>query len=147
MKLLIQLTAISFLFAVVTSCGKSDPEPTTPYPYVTFIATLTGASEVPANPSTASGVATLTFNPSTKIMALTVNHNIATPTAGHIHRGATTVAGPVTFGFTSAVSPINYTSIAIDAAQEADLFANLYYVNIHTALYPGGEIRGQLIKQ
>jgi CHRD domain len=147
MKLFIKIITIAFIVVGVTSCSKSDPDPTTPYPYVTFLATLTGASEVPANPSTASGTATLTFNPSTKIMALTVNHNITTPTAGHIHKGATTVAGPVTFGFTSPASPINYTSVAIDAAQEADLFANLYYVNIHTALYPGGEIRGQLIKQ
>ena len=29
-------------------------------------------------------------------------------------------------------------------AQVADLFAGLYYVNIHSNVFPGGEIRGQL---
>ena len=29
-------------------------------------------------------------------------------------------------------------------AQYGDLAAGLYYVNIHTAQYPGGEVRGQL---
>jgi hypothetical protein len=146
MKHLIRFSIIALFVTGFNSCSKSDPAPTT-YPYVTFVATLTGGSEVPANPSTASGTATLSYNPSTKIMALTVNHNIATPTAAHIHKGASNVAGGVIFGFASAVSPINYTSVALDAAQEADLYANLYYVNVHTATYPGGEIRGQLIKQ
>ncbi|HEY3281717.1 MAG TPA: CHRD domain-containing protein, partial [Armatimonadota bacterium] len=36
---------------------------------------------------------------------------------------------------------------AFPAAHLADLFAGNVYVNIHTAVYPGGEIRGQLILQ
>ena len=35
----------------------------------------------------------------------------------------------------------------ITPAQYADLAAGLYYVNIHTARFPGGEIRGQLRKR
>ncbi len=146
MKHLMKLMAIAVIFTGIASCTKTDPAPPV-YPYVTFQATLTGGSEVPANPSTASGTATLTYNPGTKIIAITINHNIAAATAGHIHKGAANVAGPVVFGFANALSPINYTSVALDATQEADLFANQYYVNIHTALYPGGEIRGQLFKQ
>lgn len=146
MKKILQFTALAFLFAGFVSCKKDDTTPT-PNPNITFLATLNGANEVPANASTATGSATLTFNTSTKILTITVTHTVGTPTAGHIHKAAAGTNGGVIFGFTSPVSPINYTSIALDAAQEADLNANLYYVNIHTAAFPGGEIRGQLIKQ
>ena len=65
-----------------------------------------------------------------------------------IHKGAVGVPGGVVFGFPAPItSPIDYTSVALDSTQQADLNANMYYVNIHSAAYPGGEIRGQLIKQ
>jgi hypothetical protein len=147
MKQLLRLTGITLLLVGFISCSKSsDPAPT-PNPNVTFQATLSGASEVPANASAATGTATLTFNTTTKIFTVTVTHNVASPTASHIHRAAAGVNGSVIFGFSSATSPITYTSAALDATQEADLNANLYYVNVHTAANPGGEIRGQLIKQ
>jgi hypothetical protein len=114
---------------------------------VTFKANLNGVSEVPANTSTATGTATLIFNTTTKIFTITVTHNISAPTNGHIHKGAVGVSGSPVFPFTTYTSPINYTSIALDATQEADLNAGLYYVNIHSAAFTGGEIRGQLIKQ
>lgn len=108
---------------------------------------MTGAQEVPANASTATGDATLTFNTTTKVFTLMVTHTIASPTNGHIHKAAVGVSGGVIFPFASFTSPISYTSPALDATQEADLNAGLYYVNIHTAAFPNGEIRGQLIKQ
>jgi hypothetical protein len=42
--------------------------------------------------------------------------------------------------------PISYTSVALTAEQEADLMANLYYVNLHS-LRLLSEIRGQLVKE
>ena len=144
MKHLFRFITIALFVTGFASCNKSDPAPN---PNVTFLATLNGANEVPANASTATGTATLTFNTTTKIFTLSVTHNIAAPTNGHIHKGVVGVSGGVIFGFTSLTSPINYTSVALDATQEADLNANLYYVNIHTAAFAGGEIRGQLIKQ
>src|SRR5687768_5378941 len=147
MKRFIKFLAISIITAGMVSCDKDDDDPV-PDANVTFKATLDGASEAPTpTPSTATGTATLVFNTTTKIFTITVTHSITGATNGHIHIGAVGVSGPPVFPFTTFDSPINYTSVALDAAQEADLNANLYYVNIHTAAYPAGEIRGQLIKQ
>ena len=148
MKKIINLLTISLLIASLFSCSKSDSNPApAPVTTTTFLATLNGTSEVPSNASAATGTATLTFNTTTKIFTITVTHNIAAPTNGHIHKGAAGISGAPVFPFTSFTSPIAYTSVALDAAQEADLNANLYYVNIHTVAFSGGEIRGQLIKQ
>lgn len=131
------------------SCSKSST--TTPDPNITFKATLNAANERPTpNTSTATGSSTLVFNNDTKILTVTTTYTGLTgaATGAHIHKGDVTVAGSVIFAFTAVtVSPITYTSIALDATQEADLKAGLYYVNVHTALNAGGEIRGQLIKQ
>lgn len=139
--------AVFFLLSVAVSCSNDDDPTPTPNPIVTFKATLNGANESTPNASTATGTSTLTFNTTTKIFTISVTHTIAAPTNGHIHKGAIGVSGSPVFPFVSFTSPITYTSIALDASQEADLNAELYYVNIHTGAFPGGEIRGQLIKQ
>ncbi len=112
-----------------------------------FKATMTGASETPPNASTATGLALLTFNKETKIFTVVVTYTGITPIGGHIHKGLAGVAGSVIFGFSNLASPINYTSVALTADQETDLNGGLYYTNLHTTTYGGGEIRGQLIKQ
>jgi hypothetical protein len=140
----IQLVVFVGLIFTIVSCDKDDEKD----PNVTFVATINGVSEVPANGSEASGTATLTFNTDTKIFVIEVTFAGVVATAAHIHKGAVGVSGGVEFGFTNPItSPINYTSVALDAAQEADLNAELYYVNIHSEEFPGGEIRGQLVKQ
>jgi hypothetical protein len=147
MKQMTRILAFAIISLGLFSCKKDDPAPA-PDPNTTFKATVNGTSEVPANASTFTGNATLVFNNNTKIFTITVNHTVTTPTNGHIHKGAVGVSGGVIFPFlTPWTSPIVYTSAALDATQEADLNAGLYYVNIHTAAFPGGEIRGQLIKQ
>ncbi len=147
MKNVLFVCGIVLLSTGMFSCKKSsDPAPA-PDPNVTYKATINGASEVPANASAATGTATLVFNTNTKIFTVTVNFTGITAINGHIHKAAVGVSGPVIFPFASFASPITYTSGALDATQEADLNAGLYYVNLHTTALPGGEIRGQLIKQ
>jgi CHRD domain len=145
MKHVTKFLAAILILAGFISCNNDDDP--TPNPNVTFLATLNGTQEAPPNASTFTGAATLTFNTTTKIFTVTVTHNVPAPTNGHIHIGAVGVSGPVVFPFATFASPISYTSAALTATQEADLNANLYYVNIHTAAFPGGEIRGQLMKQ
>lgn len=147
MKSALNFSVILLLLFIGVSCSNSDDNPTpAPTPViVTFNATLDGASEVPANTSTATGSATLSYNKTTKIFTLNLTYSGITPTMGHIHVGAVGVSGPVVFPFSSLTSPFSYTSVALTAAQEADLLANKYYVNLHTDAFPGGEIRGQLV--
>ena len=143
----IKLMAIVFIFSSLTSCKKDSTAP--PDPNITFKATLWGGAETPSNSSTGTGTSTLIFNNNTKIFTITTTYSGLTGTAtlGHIHKGAVGVAGSPVFTFTNLTSPIVYTSLALTAAQEADLKAGLYYTNVHTAMFGGGEIRGQLIQQ
>jgi hypothetical protein len=147
MKTLLGFLAISFFVLSTNSCSNSDDD-SAPAPtpvIVSFNATLNGANEVPPNASTATGTATLSYNKTSKILTLNVTYSGITPNDGHIHVGAVGVDGPVVFHLPSLTSPISFTSTALTTAQEADLLANNYYVNLHTEAFPGGEIRGQLI--
>ena len=146
MKNTLKLFAILAVIFTTVSCS-SDDDNNTPDPNVVYEATLTGANEVPANSSTSKGSATLTFNKDTKIFTVKVTHDIATPVGGHIHMGAVGENGAVIFPFTSLTSPISYTSEALTEEQIVILNNGLYYVNIHTEAFPGGEIRGNLVKK
>ncbi len=112
-------------------------------------ATLSGASEVPANASTATGSVTGTFDPVSNLITVNVTFNglSAAATAAHIHSAAVGVNGAVIVGFTgfpSAVSGTYSNSFTLTAPQATALASGGLYVNIHNANFPGGEIRGQL---
>jgi hypothetical protein len=123
--------------------------PSSAYSASGFSATLSGAAEVPPNASTGSGTAVVVLNDAQTSMTYAVNFSglVAGLTASHIHKAPIGVNGSVIFGF---APPIGATSgsfggvIAVTPANVADLLAGLYYVNIHSTTYPGGELRGQL---
>ena len=54
---------------------------------ITYTATLSGSSEVPAIPTTGTGSATITYDPVTHLLGLDINFaNLVSPTtASHIH--------------------------------------------------------------
>lgn len=136
---------VLLLFTVISvgSC-KDDKDEN----IVTFTTTLNGASEVPATASTATGTANFTYDKTTYILKGAVTFTGITPTAGHIHKAAVGANGGVIFPLTAATpltSPVNFTSPPLTVEQRADLMANMYYVNLHTAAFPNGEIRGQLM--
>lgn len=112
-------------------------------------AKLDGKAEVPANASAATGTADIDYDPATKKLSWKLSYSgLSGPaTAAHFH-------GPAEAGKNAGVavaipnatsSPVEGSATLTDA-QAADLMAGKYYVNIHTAANPGGEIRGQVTK-
>ena len=144
MKLLIRFFSMLIIVSSMFACGKDE---VTVVPSVIYNATLKGTNQVPPNASAAIGLATLTYNPNSKLFTIEVTHNLVGVTGAHIHKGATGTNGEVVFPFLNTTSPITYTSPAVTTTQLSDLNAGLYYVNLHTASFPDGEIRGQLIKK
>lgn len=105
---------------------------------------LTARAEVPPNASTGSGTAKLDLDGSVLKWTVTYQGMTGPVTAGHIHGPAAEGANAgVVIPFTGTASPIT-GSATLTAAQLADMKAGLYYVNLHTAANPGGEIRGQI---
>lgn len=138
-----------------------------------YQATLTGAAEVPAVTTTASGSATITIL-DTNLIRVQVNVlAIDSVTNSHIHAGDATTAGPVMVGifgpFTNgAVVPTGVGStttttlngvLRVLDINRSSAFSGVYkfdslmtrikngtaYVNVHTRKNGGGEIRGQIV--
>ncbi|WP_016836309.1 CHRD domain-containing protein [Herbaspirillum lusitanum] len=105
---------------------------------------LKGASEVPANTSTASGTGSISVAADKSVSGKITTSGIEGKMA-HIHTGAAN--GPVLVGL--ARDGDNGWTVPAGAKftdeQYAAYLAGGLYVNVHTAAHPGGEIRGQLL--
>ena len=114
---------------------------------VTLAAALNGAQEVPPNDKAGTGQAEVTFNKDTGELKYRITYaGLSGPATGaHIHGpAAATANAPVVVPFANVgTSPISGEA-RLNPTQAGDLLAGLYYVNVHTAAHPGGEIRGQL---
>jgi hypothetical protein len=110
-------------------------------------ATLDGKSEVPPNASTATGTADIDYDPASKKLTWKLTYSGVTATAAHFHGPAEAGKnGGVAVAIPNATSSPAEGSATLTDAQAADLMAGKYYVNIHSAANPGGEIRGQVTK-
>ncbi len=170
------MTRASVLLVVLASlavgCGGSAtaPTPTTP-PNPTFSAQLSPANEVPPitnAESVASGSATITFVTTKDAAGAITGANVtvvatmqgfpsgSTITVAHIHTGAAGVAGGVLVPLVPPAGSVTLTngagsftqSQSIDGPTATNIINNPagFYFNIHTALNPGGVIRGPLVR-
>ena len=112
---------------------------------------MSGQKEVPGNVSTATGVVIGTYNDITNILSISVMFNglSGSATASHIHGPATPgVNAPVLIpltGFPTGVTSGTYSnSFILTPEQESMMFCGMLYLNIHSLIYPGGELRTQL---
>ena len=116
---------------------------------LTYKVALKSASEVPANASSGSGTADVTYETQSKKLSWKVSYSGLTgpATAAHFHGPAEPGknAGVMIPIQNIATSPAEGSATLTDA-QAADLTAGRLYVNVHTAANPGGEIRGQVTK-
>jgi hypothetical protein len=113
---------------------------------VEFKAQLSGAQEVPATDSAGTGTADVTLDTDTKKLTWKVAQQglSGEPTAAHFHGPAAAGenAGPaLDISGNLAAGTADLTD-----AQIADLQAGKWYLNVHTAKFPDGEIRGQVEK-
>jgi hypothetical protein len=115
-----------------------------------FKAELKASNQAPPNDSEGTGSVTASYDTSSKVLSWKGTHSGLTSnvTSAHFH-------GPAEAGRSAGVAiwistkgtplPASFTGqLTLTDAQAAELMAGLWYVNLHTARYPGGEIRGQL---
>ena len=118
-----------------------------------FTVTLTGAAERPTPVTTsATGSGTLTLSGSSLSYNITYSGLSGTGLSGqHIHGDAnTTAAAPVLFTLLGGVANSTSGTLAgtitgLTAGQITSLQSQLWYVNVHSGTFPGGEIRGQIV--
>ncbi len=114
----------------------------------TFYANLTGAQEVGPGDPDGSGEAEISISDEFGQVCWDLNNirNIGPITAAQIHVGAAGTNGPPVFtlrranegGYKGCTDGSEWTQNRIEDNPE------MFYVNVHTAEYPNGAIRGQL---
>jgi hypothetical protein len=106
---------------------------------------LSASNEVPPNASSGSGSAKVELDGNVVKWTVTYAGMTGPVTAGHFH-------GPAPAGSNAGVvvpfagplaSPI-IGSATLTSAQVDQLKSGMWYINLHTAANPGGEIRGQV---
>ena len=147
------VSGLALLAAPAAAAGASTSR--TSGKVTRLAATLSGANEVPGpGDPDGRGKAFVRLSGTTACYLLEWS-GIGAPTAAHIHQGGAGVAGPVVVLFfqpgTNAASlPGTLSSVAgcvdVDPALAGRIAASPrdWYVNIHTADFAAGAIRGQL---
>jgi hypothetical protein len=108
-------------------------------------ARLSGAAQVPPNSSSGSGTAAIKLDGDILSWVITYQGLTGPVTGAHFHgpAAANANAGVIVPFAGSLGSPIS-GSQRLTPPQIAGLRSGLWYVNLHTAAFPGGEIRGQV---
>lgn len=139
---------------VVASVALAVPATASAQSRFHFTANLSGGQAVPPSGSAATGSIIVTLfvaSPS----GIAINGSFSglgsSQISAHIHGpGAPGVNGPILFTLTTSGTTSGAFSNSfpgLTPVQEAQLRAGLWYVDVHSTGFPGGEIRGQLIAQ
>ncbi len=141
------LTLIA-LAALVSGCSMLPKDETAHL--ATFTTRLAGSNEVPPAASTAIGTVDAVLDKKTRTLRWKMSYsNLSGPaTMAHFHGPAAIGANAgVTLGFAPPVGSPYEGHATLTEQQAADLLAGKWYANVHTAKFPAGEIRGQMIER
>lgn len=143
----VRLLALSAAALALTGC-ETVQQTYTEAISSTYTANLRGANEVGPGDPDASGTAEISIADELTRVCWDLNdmRGLGPITGAHIHRGAAGVDGPVVMPLAQATEGgWRGCSTDTDWVQRAfDEGLSNYYVNVHTAEYPNGAIRGQL---
>ena len=131
------------LVAALSLCALAPAHAAT----IQLRAWLSGAQVPLVNAGTGQGA--MSFDTVTKVLTWSVSYTGLTGacTDAHFHGPAAAGVDNVpTVGMTCAASPLAGSSAALNPTLEAQLLSGQWYINIHTAAHPGGEIRGQVVR-
>jgi hypothetical protein len=147
-KLLLSIAVLSlFIFGSCTT-DKLDDEV-----YTAYGLPMDGLQEVPQRLTSGNGTMDFVYNKDTRLLSYTIRWNSLTGPVVQAHIHGTAQKGvnagilqDWTASITKTVAGTYTGSVLVDGVvfKEEDLFLGRYYVNIHTAMYTGGEIRGQI---
>ena len=115
---------------------------------IPFVSQLSGSQEVPAVQSAGKGRLQATLDTSTSQLRWTVTYSgLSGPvTAGHFHGPSGKMENAaVAIGFKAPLdSPLTGEAL-LTPSQMGELMDGKWYINLHTAMHPKGEIRGQVM--
>ena len=149
MKTFAAALAVTSLVSLAAACETvgTDADPT--HTGTEFVATLDGQAEVPPGDPNGSGEFAVWVDPAMGRVCYTLGTaGISTPTMAHIHKGDAHSSGPVVVPLTTPVHNLSdtCTPVSADVANQIIADPDDYYVNVHTADYPQGAIRAQLMR-
>jgi hypothetical protein len=149
----LKLTAFYILISsfILIACKEEDY--LVPAEYTGKSLIMSGDQEVPAVATSASGTIQASYSQYSKTLTYSVTFSGLSGIAASAHIHGTADLGinagilQTFVGFPAKTAGTYSGSLLIDGVKilEEYLLAGKYYINIHTAANPGGEIRGQLI--
>lgn len=132
---------IGVLSLLLAACGGGHDSP-----YAAFSAVLTGSEVVPAVASNGSGSAVATVDLDNRTLLATVVVAGVAATEVHLHIGRVGSVVPPAFAFGNVPgSPVWTLSIPLTEPQLDALWRGNFYIDVHSAAAPNGEIRGQVL--
>lgn len=105
---------------------------------------LTGMQQVPSASTTATAIGTAAVDHAARTLTVAVNTTGIAGTQAHIHQAAPGSNGPAVFTLAQASDGIWFAKANLSDSQLNSLLAGRYYVDVHSAAFPDGEIRGQI---
>jgi hypothetical protein len=110
-----------------------------------FVASLRGVDEVPPVTTNATGALTLLLDRSRTVVSYRLEQSVSGATAAFLHIGSPGEVGSPEIALAPLSADASGTA-SLTPSEVAALDAGRFYVNVKSNAFPGGEIRGQVLR-